>query len=261
LGTVCALLSKLALESSRTTIGEALRIPGLNATGLYGTTGTATSVQTGRLLSHRLLRCAVAGAIFRNSAGNGSSKELELEHATLQRDAALEREALEHRSALREEALARRALADSEAQLELADRIRRSTLLQHQQGVASLSDIVLADQAFWNAQQNTITPWWTCAKPAGTGAHHRVTAANTTPMKRWMMRIALGALVVLTVRLASTSASCRSAYTAMKSAPVHVGVDTVRQALLGKAPGTVVRWKPRTIAAMAEVPGRVVALE
>ncbi|MCC7501048.1 MAG: hypothetical protein IT229_00870, partial [Flavobacteriales bacterium] len=73
-----------------------------------------------------------------------------------QRDAVSEKDGLDRRRAERDQTLARRALADSESQLELADRIRRSTLLQHQQGVASLSDIVLADQAFWDAQQNTI---------------------------------------------------------------------------------------------------------
>ncbi|MBK6777660.1 MAG: hypothetical protein IPG74_18080 [Flavobacteriales bacterium] len=70
-------------------------------------------------------------------------------------------------------------------------------------------------------------------------------------MKRWMIWIALGALVVLTVwKLASNKRIVQErVYRHDKSAPVHVGVDTVRQALLGEGTGTVARWKPRTMAA------------
>ncbi|MBK8950163.1 MAG: hypothetical protein IPM68_15320 [Flavobacteriales bacterium] len=46
-----------------------------------------------------------------------------------------------------------RTLTDAEAQLALAERIRRSTLLQHAEGLATLTDLVLADQAVRDGQQ------------------------------------------------------------------------------------------------------------
>jgi multidrug efflux pump subunit AcrA (membrane-fusion protein) len=83
-------------------------------------------------------------------------------------------------------------------------------------------------------------------------------------MKRWMIWIALGALVALTVwKLASNKRIVQErVYRHDKSAPVHVGVDTVRQALLGEGTrysGTVEATNDGRV--MAEVPGRVVALE
>ena len=69
------------------------------------------------------------------------------------RDAVADREGLEQRRATRDEALALRTLTDAEAQLALAERIRRSTLLQHTEGLATLTDLVLADQAVREGQQ------------------------------------------------------------------------------------------------------------
>ena len=83
-------------------------------------------------------------------------------------------------------------------------------------------------------------------------------------MKRWMIWIALGALLALTVwKLASNKGIVQErVYRHDKSAPVHVGVDTVRQAVLGEGTaysGTVEALHDGRV--MAEVPGRVVALE
>ena len=80
-------------------------------------------------------------------------KELELERTEVLRDAVADREGLERRRALRDETLALRTLTDAQAQLALAERIRRSTLLQHAEGLATLTDLVLADQAVRDGQQ------------------------------------------------------------------------------------------------------------
>ena len=52
-----------------------------------------------------------------------------VEETGVQRDAVADREGLERRRALRDETLALRTLTDAQAQLALAERIRRSTLL------------------------------------------------------------------------------------------------------------------------------------
>jgi OMF family outer membrane factor len=150
----------MRLKAAELQLVKRSRIPSLNATGLYGTTGFGPIGAENR---YDFYPIGFFGAQLQVPIFQGTvltkrirSKELELEQATLQRDAAVERDALERRTALREEALARRALGDSHSQLELAERIRKSTVLQHAQGVASITDLVLADQAHREAQQNSI---------------------------------------------------------------------------------------------------------
>ena len=150
----------MRLKAAELQLVKRSRMPSLNATGLYGTTGFGPIGAENR---YNYYPIGFFGAQLQVPIFQGTvlgkrirGKELELEHATLQRDAAVERDAVERRTALREEALARRALDDSHAQLELAYRIRSSTILQHGQGVASITDLVLADQAHREAQQNSI---------------------------------------------------------------------------------------------------------
>jgi len=133
------------------------RLPSLHAYGLYGSTGFGPIGSEGR---YDLYPVSYFGATLQVPLFNGTvvthkvrQKELELERAGLLRDAVADREGLEQRRAAREEALALRMLADAEAQLALAERIRRSTLLQQAEGLATLTDLVLADQAVREGQQ------------------------------------------------------------------------------------------------------------
>jgi OMF family outer membrane factor len=133
------------------------RLPSLHGYGLYGNTGFGPIGSEGR---YDLYPVSYFGATLQVPLFNGTvitrkvmQKELELERAGLLRDAVADRESLEQRRAAREEALALRTITDAEAQLALADRIRRSTLLQHAEGLATLTDLVLADQAVREGQQ------------------------------------------------------------------------------------------------------------
>ncbi|MBL8009243.1 MAG: TolC family protein [Flavobacteriales bacterium] len=133
------------------------RLPSLHGYGLYGNTGFGPIASGGR---YDLYPVSYFGATLHVPLFNGTvitkkvrQKELELERAGLLRDAVADREGLEQRRATRDEALALRTLSDAEAQLALAERIRRSTLLQHTEGLATLTDLVLADQAVREGQQ------------------------------------------------------------------------------------------------------------
>ena len=133
------------------------RLPSLHGYGLYGNTGFGPIASGGR---YDLYPVSYFGATLHVPLFNGTvitkkvrQKELELERAGLLRDAVADREGLEQRRATRDEALALRTLTDAEAQLALAERIRRSTLLQHTEGLATLTDLVLADQAVREGQQ------------------------------------------------------------------------------------------------------------
>ncbi len=133
------------------------RLPSLHGYGLYGNTGFGPIGSESR---YDLYPVSYFGAALQVPLFNGTvitqkvrQKELELERAGLLRDAVADREGLEQRRATRDEALALRTLTDAEAQLALAERIRRSTLLQHTEGLATLTDLVLADQAVREGQQ------------------------------------------------------------------------------------------------------------
>ncbi len=133
------------------------RLPSLHGYGLYGNTGFGPIGSEGR---YDLYPVSYFGATLQVPLFNGTvitrkvmQKELELERAGLLRDAVADRESLEQRRAARDEALALRTITDAETQLALADRIRRSTMLQHAEGLATLTDLVLADQALREGQQ------------------------------------------------------------------------------------------------------------
>ncbi|HPF68587.1 MAG TPA: TolC family protein, partial [Flavobacteriales bacterium] len=127
------------------------RLPSLHGYGLYGNTGFGPIGSESR---YDLYPVSYFGATLQVPLFNGTvitqkvrQKELELERAGLLRDAMADREGLEQRRATMDEALALRTLSDAEAQMVLAERIRRSTLLLHTEGLATLTDLVLADQA------------------------------------------------------------------------------------------------------------------
>ena len=133
------------------------RLPSLHGYGLYGNTGFGPIGSESR---YDLYPVSYFGATLQVPLFNGTvitqkvrQKELELERTGMQRDAVADREGLERRRALRDETLALRTLTDAQAQLALAERIRRSTLLQHAEGLATLTDLVLADQAVRDGQQ------------------------------------------------------------------------------------------------------------
>ena len=133
------------------------RLPSLHGYGLYGNTGFGPIGSESR---YDLYPVSYFGATLQVPLFNGTvitqkvrQKELELERAGLLRDAMADREGLEQRRATMDEALALRTLSDAEAQMVLAERIRRSTLLLHTEGLATLTDLVLADQAVREGQQ------------------------------------------------------------------------------------------------------------
>lgn len=133
------------------------RLPSLHGYGLYGSTGFGPIGTEGR---YDLYPVSYFGATLQMPLFGGTvisqkvrQKELELEGTGVQRDAVADREGLERRRALRDETLALRTLTDAQAQLALAERIRRSTLLQHGEGLATLTDLVLTDQAVRDGQQ------------------------------------------------------------------------------------------------------------
>lgn len=134
------------------------RIPGLAGQGTYGTTGFGRIGPDDRfdfypigLFGVQLQVPLFQGTVLDHRI---KGKKLELERMTLQRDALLDKEGMERRTAERRIVVAQQAVANSTAQLELARRIRRSTVLQHREGVAGVTELILADQSEREAQQS-----------------------------------------------------------------------------------------------------------
>ncbi|HQV75846.1 MAG TPA: TolC family protein [Flavobacteriales bacterium] len=134
------------------------RIPSLAGQGMYGTTGFGRIGPDDRfdfypigLLGLQLQVPLFQGTVLQHKI---KGKKLELEKMTLQRDALLDKEGMERRTTERQITVAQQAITNGDAQLELAGRIRRNTVLQHREGVASTTELILADQSEREAQQN-----------------------------------------------------------------------------------------------------------
>lgn len=148
----------LRLNSAELRTLKRARLPGLSGQGLYGTSGFGpldadahfnfypigyfglqlqVPVFQGMVLGHRI-----------------KAKQFELERSELQRDALLDKESVERRSAERQLTITEQVLLNNTAQLALAQGIRKSTVAQHAQGLASISDLILAEQGEQEAQMN-----------------------------------------------------------------------------------------------------------
>ncbi|MEI2652846.1 MAG: biotin/lipoyl-binding protein [Microthrixaceae bacterium] len=258
----------MRLKAAELQLLKRSRIPSLNATGLYGTTGFGPIGAENR---YDFYPIGYFGAQLQVPLFQGTvlgkrikSKELELEHAALQRDAAGARRAgAPHRPA-------RRGPRPPSARRQR----KRNWNWRNASAAAHCCNTSRAwppsPTSYWptrpcaNAQQNTIDALVQLRKAQLELARLNGTLLNTTPMKRWMIWIALAALLAAHRGEAGMNKRMveERVYRHDKSAPVHVGVDTVRVG--GTADdrpygGTVVATREGRV--MAEVPGRVLSVD
>jgi len=148
----------LRLRSAELRTLKRARLPGLSGQGLYGTTGFGAIGPEGRFdffpIGYFGLQLQVP--IFQGTllTHRINSKQFELERSELQRDALLDKESIELRSAQRQLTIADEVIVNNTAQLALAERIRRSTTAQNAQGLATVPDLILAEQSEHEAQLN-----------------------------------------------------------------------------------------------------------
>lgn len=135
-----------------------LRLPSLNAYGVYGTTGSGT---TGSNSFFNFYPTGYIGAQLSIPLFNGmvtrhkiTGKKSEIEKANIQKELVTERNRLDLKNAEMQYALANRNIAVVGSQKELAQKIYNNTVLQNQQGVANITDVLLADNAFRETQQS-----------------------------------------------------------------------------------------------------------
>lgn len=148
----------LRLKNAELRTLKRARLPGISGQGMYGTTGFGPLEADDHFNFYPIgyLGLQLQVPIFQGTilAHRIKSKKFELQRTELQRDALLDKENVERRSAQRQLTIAEQVITNNTAQLALAERIRRSTMAQHAQGMATVPDLILAEQSEHEAQMN-----------------------------------------------------------------------------------------------------------
>lgn len=135
------------------------RLPSASLFGSYGTTGFGYDQQPNDFLNFYPIGFAgvqVSYPLFNGTVTQKKieQKKLELETNELQLSLLTDQNAMQVRNATLQRAIARNAIATTGEQIELAQAIYGQTLFQQQQGTATLTDVLLADNALREAQQS-----------------------------------------------------------------------------------------------------------
>ena len=134
------------------------RIPSLAAFASYGTTGFGFDEEPNDFLD--FYPVALAGVKLQVPLFNGTvttrkinRKKLELENSVLQTELIAEKTAIEMTNALESKLSSERSTNNYLAQSKLADEVYRQTLLQQQEGLAGLTEVLLAENELRKVQQ------------------------------------------------------------------------------------------------------------
>jgi OMF family outer membrane factor len=136
------------------------RLPSLNAYGVYGTNGFGTTGTNSFFNFHPI---GYVGAQLSVPLFNGmvtkhkiDGKKIEVNKTIIQKDILTEKVHLDLVNAEMQFNLANTTIATVNTQIELAKKIYNNTVLQNQQGMATITDLLLADNSLRESQQNYI---------------------------------------------------------------------------------------------------------
>ncbi len=134
-------------------------LPSLNFIASYGTTGFGYDKTPNDFLDFYPI--GFAGIQLSYPLFNGTvtqrkinQKKLEINNNELQAQLISDKNEMEIENAIRQRAIAENTIMNTENQIDLAKTIYDQTILQQKQGAASLTDVLLADNALREAQQN-----------------------------------------------------------------------------------------------------------
>jgi OMF family outer membrane factor len=82
------------------------------------------------------------------------SKKIEIEKSNIQKELITEKSKLDLKNVEMQYSLATKNISVVSSQIDLAKKIYNNTILQNQQGVANITDLLLADNALRESQQN-----------------------------------------------------------------------------------------------------------
>jgi outer membrane protein TolC len=135
------------------------RLPSLSLFGTYGTTSFGYDKQPNEFL--KFYPIGFAGIQFSYPLFNGTitlrkikQKKLELQNSDLQLSLLTEQNTMQIQNAKLQRSVAQKSVETTSEQIKLAQTIYEQTGIQQKQGTASLSDVLLADNALREAQQN-----------------------------------------------------------------------------------------------------------
>jgi OMF family outer membrane factor len=149
---------KLELNQSELSGLKLSRLPSIGAYAMYGTSGMGN---TGENSFFNFYPIGFVGAQISFPLFNGTitqrrinQKKIEIRKTSLQQSMAIDKNRMEAENARKQHAAAKEFAATTLVQIKLAREIYNNTVLQNQQGVANLTDVLLADNSLREAQQN-----------------------------------------------------------------------------------------------------------
>lgn len=150
------------LKSEKRTIDHSRYLPSLSLIASYGTTGFGYDKKPNDFLD--FYQVSFAGVQLTYPLFNGTvsyrksrQKFLEIKSNELQHQLVADRNAMQTDNARRQRIVAWKNITDLDGQMHLAQTIYDQTVLQQKEGVASLTDVLLADQALMQSQQNYLS--------------------------------------------------------------------------------------------------------
>lgn len=150
------------LNSELSTLNKSRFLPSLNLIASYGTTGFGYDKTPNDFL--KFYPVSFAGIQLSYPLFNGTvtqrkinQKKLEISNNELQSKLISEKNTMEIENANRQRNTAQSTITNTENQIILAKDIYEKTILQQKQGTATLTDVLLADNALREAQQNYLS--------------------------------------------------------------------------------------------------------
>lgn len=150
------------LNSELSTLNKSRFLPSLNLIASYGTTGFGYDKTPNGFL--KFYPIGFAGLQLTYPLFNGTvtqrkinQKKLEISNNELQAQLIGDKNKMETENALRQRTIAQQTVVNTENQITLAQSIYEQTILQQKQGTVTLTDVLLADNALREAQQNYLS--------------------------------------------------------------------------------------------------------
>jgi OMF family outer membrane factor len=147
------------LNSELSTLNKSRFLPSLNLIASYGTTGFGYDKTPNDFL--KFYPIGFAGLQLTYPLFNGTvtqrkinQKKLEISNNELQAQLIGDKNKMEIENVTRQRNTAQQTVINTENQIALAQSIYEQTILQQKQGTATLTDVLLADNALREAQQN-----------------------------------------------------------------------------------------------------------
>ena len=150
------------LSSELSTINNSRFLPSINLIGMFGTTGFGYDKQPNDFL--KFYSIGFAGIQLSYPLFNGTvtqrkinQKRLEIQNNELQFELLIEQNNMQVLNAKMQKEVAKKTIETTTEQIQFAQTIYEQTIIQQKQGTASLTDVLLADNALREAQQTYLS--------------------------------------------------------------------------------------------------------